>query len=695
MIAHEHRDEGEAMYKSIDYIFRLPRVYKRLIQVLVDSTSLTLSFLLAMLIKFEHWDQILDKEAWLAFFMTLPVSIYYFVRLGFYRAVIRYINQRALKTIVQGLVATTVTLITASFALRAPSPISIPVVFFLLAFVSIGGIRYLLRSAYRRASIKNRSRVAIYGAGAAGAHLVNSLKHSDQHVPVAFVDDWRGMHGTHVEGLEVYSPTQLGKLINDYGIERILLAIPSATRARRRAILSALEPLMIPVQTVPGTADIVAGRAKINDIRNVTVEDLLGRDPVPPQPSLMQANILDKVVMVTGAGGSIGSELSRQILLQQPRQLLLLDVCEYALYRVEQEIKTLAERHHLDISIKALLASVQHRPRLTLLMRSFGVQTLYHAAAYKHVPMVEHNMAEGIRNNVFGTLKTAQAAIDCGVETFVLISTDKAVRPTNVMGTTKRIAELICQALSSEQTKTRFCMVRFGNVLGSSGSVVPLFRRQIRDGGPITVTHPNITRYFMTIPEAAQLVIQAGAMGDGGNVFVLDMGEPIKIVDLAKQMVRLSGLELITEDNPEGDIAIHYSGLRPGEKLYEELLIGSDTTSTAHPRIMTARDTHWKWPRLEAYLRRLHNAVAKAQYEIIRELLLEAPIAYHPNHAISDLLWLQKRIDTATPQPLETPVIEEEKHPVNESIATPLCPLKLRSAQLNLAAAAMAKDSHF
>lgn len=686
------------MHKLIHHIFRLPRIYKRLIQVLVDSACLTLSFLFAMLIKYEHLSSVLDKNAWLAFFITLPIGIYYFVRLGFYRAVIRYINQRALKTVLQGLAATTVTLIAVNFILGSPSPISVisvSLVFFLLAFVSVGGLRYLLRAAYRRASIKSRIPVVIYGAGAAGAHLVNSLKHSDQHAPVAFVDDWRGMHGTQVEGLEVRAPEQIGELINDYGVEQILLAIPSATRARRRAILKALEPLMIPVQTVPGTADIVTGRARINDIRNVTVEDLLGRDPVPPQPLLMQANILGKVVMVTGAGGSIGSELSRQILLQEPRQLLLLDVCEYALYRIEQEIKALAEHHHLDIPIKALLVSVQNRPRLTLLMRSFGVQTLYHAAAYKHVPMVEHNMVEGIRNNVFGTLKTAQAAIECGVETFVLISTDKAVRPTNVMGTTKRLAELICQALSGEQAKTRFCMVRFGNVLGSSGSVVPLFRRQIRDGGPITVTHPNITRYFMTIPEAAQLVIQAGAMGDGGNVFVLDMGEPIKIVDLAKQMVRLSGLELITEDNPEGDIAIHYSGLRPGEKLYEELLIGSDTTSTAHPRIMTARDTHWKWPRLEAYLRRLHNAVAKAQYEIIRELLLEAPIAYHPNHAISDLLWLQKRIDTATPQPLETPVIEEEKHPVNESTATPLCPLKLRSAQLNLAAAAMAKDSHF
>lgn len=684
------------MYKSIDYIFRLPRVYKRLIQVLVDSTSLTLSFLLAMLIKFEHWDKVLDRETWLAFFITLPISIYYFVRLGFYRAVIRYINQRALKTIVQGLVATTLTLIAVSFALGTPSPITISVVFFLLAFVSIGGIRYLLRSAYRRASIKNRTRVVIYGAGAAGAHLVNSLKHSDQHVPVAFVDDWRGMHGTNVEGLEVYSPAQVGQLINDYGVEQILLAIPSATRARRRAILNALEPLMIPVQTVPGTADIVAGRARINDIRNVTVEDLLGRDPVPPQPLLMQANILGKVVMVTGAGGSIGSELSRQILLQQPRQLLLLDVCEYALYRVEQEIKALAERHHLDISIKALLVSVQHRPRLTLFMRSFGVQTLYHAAAYKHVPMVEHNMAEGIRNNVFGTLKTAQAAIDCGVETFVLISTDKAVRPTNVMGTTKRLAELICQALSSEQVKTRFCMVRFGNVLGSSGSVVPLFRRQIRDGGPITVTHPNITRYFMTIPEAAQLVIQAGAMGNGGNVFVLDMGEPIKIADLAKQMVRLSGLELITEDSADGDIAIHYSGLRPGEKLYEELLVGTNTTSTAHPRIMTAWETSWEWPRLEEYLRRLHNAVAKVQHEAIRQLLLEAPIAYHPNHPISDLLWLQQYGDAKTHQPNEAPVVDRERHQVSQRAATPssIAP-KVLSAQLNLSTAALAKDSHF
>ncbi|WP_458526273.1 polysaccharide biosynthesis protein [Onishia taeanensis] len=681
------------MYNFINHLFRLPRIYKRVIQVTADTALLAISFLSAMSVKFDHWDAIFDREAWLAFAITLPVSIYIFVRMGFYRAIIRYMNQRAISMIFMGILATTMTFLAFGLALKTPSPTSVSIVFFLFSMMSIGGIRFLLRSSYVKPEISNRSRVVIYGAGDAGSHLFHSLKSSHEYVPVAFADDWRGMYGNYVEGLEVHSPAQLPQLINDYGIEKILLAIPSATRARRRKILNALEPLMIPVQTVPGTADIVAGRAKINDIRNVTVEDLLGRDPVPPQPTLMQANIMGKVVMVTGAGGSIGSELSRQILLQRPRQLLLLDVCEYALYQVEQQIQTLCESHQLDVSIKPLLASIQHRPRLTLLMRSFGVQTLYHAAAYKHVPMVEHNMIEGIRNNVLGTLKTAQAAIECGVETFVLVSTDKAVRPTNVMGTTKRLAEIICQALASEQAKTRFCMVRFGNVLGSSGSVVPLFRRQIRDGGPITVTHPEITRYFMTIPEAAQLVIQAGAMGSGGDVFVLDMGEPIRIAELAKQMVRLSGLELITEDNPDGDIAIQYSGLRPGEKLYEELLVGTDTTPTAHPRIMTARETFWEWSRLEAYLARLQDAVARDQHELIRSLLLEAPTAYHPHHPISDLLWVQNCSEKKVPLPTEAAFVEFETQQKNQEGAN--SSQREMPAQLKVSVAALLKGNHF
>jgi FlaA1/EpsC-like NDP-sugar epimerase len=347
------------------------------------------------------------------------------------------------------------------------------------------------------------------------------------------------------------------------------------------------------------------------------------------------------------------------VLQQQPRQILLFEICEYSLYQIERELLQFSQAAGLDIPIKTLLGSVQQRQRLETIIRAFGVHTIYHAAAYKHVPLVEYNAIEGIRNNVFGTLETAKAAVACGVETFVLISTDKAVRPTNVMGTTKRLAELACQALADHQSTTRFCMVRFGNVLGSSGSVVPLFRKQIREGGPITVTHHEITRYFMTIPEAAQLVIQAGAMGHGGDVFVLDMGKPVRIGDLAAHMIRLSGLEVKDAEHPSGDIEIAYTGLRPGEKLYEELLIGDEVTDTAHPRIMTAKETYWSWPRLNAYLHELYEATVQVRHDHIRELLLEAPAAYHPQNQIADLVWLESERRAFTPDNDEVPIAEQ------------------------------------
>lgn len=628
-------------------LFRLPRRYKRLIQVLADASLLCASYLVAILLRLDSWALIFELRSWLVLLVTLPVSLLIFIRLGFYRAVVRYMSQRALQAILIGVMGSAIVLAIASYILRLPLPSSVPIIYAMLALLSIGGIRFFLRSLYLHSLMRHKTRVVIYGAGAAGSQLVASLRHDCEYAPVGFIDDWRGMRGTYVEGIKVYAPSELSRLIKDYGVKRVLLAMPSTSRNRRREILRMLEPLAIPVQTLPGMADVIAGRARINEIRDVTVEDLLGRDPVPPNQALLDANIQGKVVLVTGAGGSIGSELCRQVLQQRPRQIVLLDNCEYSLYRIESELIQLAQAAGSSVSIKALLGSVQQRQLLEMVMRTFGVQTIYHAAAYKHVPLVEHNAVEGIRNNVFGTLITARAAIACGVETFVLISTDKAVRPTNVMGTTKRLAELICQSLAAHQHATRFCMVRFGNVLGSSGSVVPLFRRQIKDGGPITVTHPDITRYFMTIPEAAQLVIQAGAMGKGGDVFVLDMGEPVKIADLAAHMVRLSGLEVMNQDTPEGDIEVVYTGLRPGEKLYEELLIGNDVTQTDHPRIMTAQETYWEWPRLEAYLQRLDAATSSIRHDLIRKLLLEAPTAYHPLEPIADLMWLEHD-DTST-----------------------------------------------
>ncbi|MDI5933015.1 polysaccharide biosynthesis protein [Halomonas kalidii] len=632
-------------------LFRLPRKRKRTIQLLADCVLITFSFLLAMLLRLEDWAPLGEVRTWAALLVMVPLSLAIFIRLGFYRAVIRYMSHKAIRAVFIGVSVSALSLPLASYLFALGIPRSVPFIYAMLALLTIGGVRFGLRAIYLRNQIRHKQRVVIYGAGAAGRQLAASLRHGQEYLPIAFVDDARSVQNTFIEGLKVYPPRQLGYLADTYGADRVLLAIPSVSRERRREILADLEPQGFPVQTIPGVADMVSGRARISEVRDVAVEDLLGRDPVPPNPALMDANIRGKVVMVSGAGGSIGSELCRQILRHGPVRLLLLDLSEFSLYRIEQELRQLAEDEGHEVGIQALLGSVQHRSRLETVMKAFAVQTVYHAAAYKHVPMVEHNVVEGIRNNVFGTLETARAAIAAGVETFVLVSTDKAVRPTNVMGASKRLAELVCQALAGHQHQTRFCMVRFGNVLGSSGSVVPLFRRQIQAGGPITLTHPEITRYFMTIPEAAQLVIQAGAMARGGDVFVLDMGEPVKIAELARQMVRLSGLKVRDERHPEGDIAIACSGLRPGEKLFEELLVGDDVAPTSHPRIMTAQEVCWEWPRLEGFLERLFQACRDFRHDDIRELLLEAPTAYRPQGEIVDLVWRERSAAPAGARP--------------------------------------------
>ncbi|QOR38936.1 polysaccharide biosynthesis protein [Billgrantia diversa] len=631
------------MRNLLQSLFRLPRRQKRTIQLVVDCVLIAASFLLAMLLRLEDWAPLVEVRTWMALLIMIPLSLAIYVRLGFYRAVIRYLGPKAIRAVVIGVVVSALSLPLASYLFALGIPRSVPFIYAMLALLTIGGVRFGLRAIYLRSQIRHKPRVVIYGAGSAGRQLAVSLSHGQEYLPIAFVDDTVSLQNTYIEGLKVYPPRQLGYLSDTYGAERVLLAMPSVSRERRREILAELEPQGFPVQTIPGVADMVTGRARISEVRDVAVEDLLGRDPVPPNPTLMDANIRDKEVLVTGAGGSIGSELCRQLLRHGPKRLLLLDISEYSLYRIEQELRRIAKAEGLEVSIEALLGSVQHRKRLTAVMKAYQVQTVYHAAAYKHVPMVEHNVVEGVQNNVFGTLSAARAAMEAGVPTFVLVSTDKAVRPTNVMGTTKRLAELICQAFAKHQDATRFCMVRFGNVLGSSGSVVPLFREQIQAGGPITVTHPDITRFFMTIPEAAQLVIQAGAMARGGDVFVLDMGEPVRIADLARQMVRLSGLKVRDEYSPDGDIAIAFSGLRPGEKLYEELLVGNDVAATSHPRIMTAQEVFWEWPRLEGYLDRLFEACRNFHHDGIRSLLLEAPTAYRPEGEIVDLVWLEKR----------------------------------------------------
>ncbi|WP_445427637.1 polysaccharide biosynthesis protein [Alishewanella sp. HL-SH05] len=484
----------------------------------------------------------------------------------------------------------------------------------------------------------HKTRVLIYGAGSSGRQLAQALLNGEQYHPVMFVDDDTTLQRSTILGIPVSSPDGIASLIKQKNIGRVLLAMPSASRSRRRDVLDQLEELPIPVLSIPGMSDVVNGSMRIDELQDVKIEDLLGRDPVAPKLKLLNANIKGKVVMVTGAGGSIGSELCRQIIRCEPITLLLFELSEYGLYAIEQELKNFILQEGLDVTLIPVMGTVQRQNRLETVMRTFKVNTVYHAAAYKHVPLVEYNVVEGVRNNVFGTWFTADAAIKAGVETFVLVSTDKAVRPTNVMGASKRLAELVLQALAQYQTKTRFCMVRFGNVLGSSGSVVPLFREQIRKGGPVTITHKDIIRYFMTIPEAAQLVIQAGAMGKGGDVFVLDMGEPVKISDLAKRMIHLMGLEVQDEQHPDGDIELRYTGLRPGEKLYEELLVGNNVRKTEHSRIMAADEVCLTWPEMQHLLQRLDKACDEFAVEDIIALIRSAPTEFNYSNATSDLV---------------------------------------------------------
>ena len=485
--------------------------------------------------------------------------------------------------------------------------------------------------------------VIIYGAGRSGRQLLEAVKQMREYSAAAFVDDDPKLWHTVICDLAVYRPDDIAALIGRCGVKKILLAIPGATQAQRRKIIGKLEAYPCEVLTIPGIKDLMDGKISIGTLKKISVSDLLGRDSVAPDDRLMSADIEGKTVMVTGAGGSIGSELCRQIIRRRPEKLLLFELSEFALYAVEKELREYCARNGIAAEILPFLGSVQNRTLLEHVMTAFSVATVYHAAAYKHVPMVEFNTVEGIRNNIFGTLECALAATASGVRTFVLISTDKAVRPTNTMGASKRMAELCLQALAAEPgQKTRFSMVRFGNVLGSSGSVVPLFEKQIAEGGPLTLTHPEITRYFMTIPEAAQLVIQAGAMGTGGDVFVLDMGESVKIIDLARQMITLSGLKPKTPEQPDGDIEILITGLRPGEKLYEELLIGDNVRKTSHPRIMTANETMLPWHELSVLLDRIRSACDRYDQQAIRILLINAPTGFAPSDGICDLLWVRE-----------------------------------------------------
>ncbi|WP_254277645.1 nucleoside-diphosphate sugar epimerase/dehydratase [Halomonas sp. 3H] len=623
----------------LDALMTMPRHRKRHMLQLIDALTVATSLNLAVML---HRDTALalgDGRLWGLTVLVVLTTLLCFHWLGVYRLVLRYMNHTAVLGLGAGALTSSLVLLLLDKALGSMLSASVAVIHGLVLLVAVGAVRYVLRELYLVSQRRQRRPVLIYGAGAAGCELVSALRHGGEYEPVAFIDDWRGLEGTLVDGLRVHRPSDLEALVDEHHAAMVLLAIPSVTRSRRREILQRLSSLSIPVQTIPGSADVIAGHASVSEIRDVAVEDLLGREPVPQFPDLMDANIRGKSVMVTGAGGSIGSELCRQIIDQQPARLLLVDNCEFALFTIEQELQAHPGVGKSGVEIKPLLASIQRRDALESIFDGFEVHTVYHAAAYKHVPMVEYNLIEGIRNNVFGTLNLARAAMKAGVETFVMVSTDKAVRPTNAMGASKRLTELICQAFAHAGSGTRFCMVRFGNVLGSSGSVIPTFREQIERGGPVKVTHPEITRFFMTIPEAAQLVIQAGAMGRGGEVFVLDMGEPVRIQDLAVNMIRLSGLEVKDSEHPDGDIEIIHTGLRPGEKLFEELLIGEAVSGTRHDRIMTSREPFWEWPRLEAFLHELERALGAFDHLETRRLLQSAPLAYCPGEGMADLVW--------------------------------------------------------
>jgi FlaA1/EpsC-like NDP-sugar epimerase len=571
-----------------------------------------------------------------ALLVTLPM----FIRLGLYRAVMRFIGIHAALTIALGVGVSAASLAAINgLVLEHPLSYEVFVIYFAVGLIYTAATRFAARELLRL-RVTDVTRVIVYGAGAAGAQLCSALKTRGQFRPVAIVDDNPATAGTRVFGVKVHSPNELLDIRRRKGAGLVLLAMPSTSRRRRGEIIERLSNFGFTVQTVPEISEIVSGQSRLEEIRGIDVHDLLGRDPVPPDARLLSACVRGKSILVTGAGGSIGSELCRQIMELAPRRLVLLEVSELALYEIERELRSVNARLGNRIELVALLGNAHHKQRVREIISTFAVQTVYHAAAYKHVPIVEHNMIEGIHNNIFATFNTAEAAMECRVETFVLISTDKAVNPTNVMGCTKRVAEMVLQGLHQRSHGTRFCMVRFGNVLESSGSVVPLFREQIREGGPITVTHPDVIRYFMTIPEAAQLVIQAGSMGSGGDVFVLDMGSPVRIADLARRMVQLAGYTIRDDKNPDGDIEIRFTGLRPAEKLFEELLIGKNVTGTEHPRILRAMEHSLPWDQVRHVLDELAQCSLRFDCERAREILLRAVPEYQPTDRVQDHVWL-------------------------------------------------------
>ena len=619
----------------IQTLLKLPRKTKQGIIFLFDLIAIVGVLFISFAVRLGYWFYPAgDSDLLLVIFAAPILALPIFYRFGFYHEVVRYVGFKAIWHIFQGVsfYATLWGLITFMAAIEF-IPRSVILINWLLVLLVIAGSRLLFRWLLSEGN-RNNSNILIYGAGSAGRQLSTALNESKEYKPVAFIDDASDIYNHSINGLKVYSKDDLEYLIKKKNIKEVLLAIPSISHSHRKEIINYLEPFPVLIRSLPSLSGLANGKIRINDLIEIDVNDLLGRDLVSPNKSLLKTNILEKVVLVTGAGGSIGSELCRQILLIKPKKIVLYEISESSLYVIEQELINIAIP---EIEIFPVIGSIADQDRMEFICNFYGVQTIYHAAAYKHVPLVEYNQTQGILNNAIGTRMAAEAAISANVETFVLISTDKAVRPTSVMGVSKRIAELVLQALAKQPNNTCFTMVRFGNVLDSSGSVIPLFKQQIKNGGPVTVTHSKVVRYFMTIPEAVELVIQAGAMAKGGEVFVLDMGDPILIHDLAVKMIQLSGLQVLDESNPDGDIEIKYTGLRPGEKLYEELLVDGKFSTTENKLIMRAEEEMISWEKLEPVLVQIKETALNLEMEKIYNLISQIVPQFNPKSNGNDL----------------------------------------------------------
>jgi len=619
----------------------LNRLTKQLVMILIDSISVILLLIISFSIRLDyfHWPK--EDVIWLIF-ASPALAVPIFIFCGMYKSIVRYIGFDAFLSIFKGVTIYALGwgLIDYLFQIDGFEfiegiPRSVLFINWMLCFIVIGGSRVIASWLLINQSNSKDRNIIIYGAGSAGMQLSNALKVSLEYNQIAYVDDDKSIEGNFINGFQVFNPANISLLAEKYNVKEIFLAIPSSSRKKRQVIIENLSNLPISIRSLPSVSEIVEGKVNIDDFLKININDLLGRQLVKPNLNLLSVQIKNKVILVTGAGGSIGSELSRQIILLNPKKLILLDISESSLYLIQQELSL---NNLLQVEVISLLGSVRSFDRLQNIFTEYGVQTVYHAAAYKHVPLVEFNQSEGVLNNIIGTLNAAKAAIHSNVETFVLISTDKAVRPTNIMGATKRVSELVLQALSKKKHNTCFTMVRFGNVLNSSGSVVPLFKKQIKEGGPITVTDANVVRYFMTIPEAVELVIQAGGMAHGGDVFVLDMGKPVLIYDLALKMIHLSGLKLLDENNPNGDIEIIYTGLRPGEKLYEELLVGDNSSRTDNKLIMRAEENFLEWDQLEPMINELKEALINFNNIQIRDCLIKIVPEFNPVFPVKETL---------------------------------------------------------